>query len=299
LRDVASAPVSVMGLDVEGFSLWAAACFGLSLVLTQLGLRQLSPLRGACISVPSTMVALALLAPLMLDTRSFDVRGALLFAASGCLFPAVVTLLTFEANRRVGASIASALGNLSPLFAILIAFVVLGEVPRRGQLAGVAVILTGVLLIIGTPRTTAGQAFGLAIVLLLLSAFLRGLVQPVVKLGFTYWPSSFAATLVSYTMSATIILCVGAVRQGAAILQGWRNGWRWFVPVGLLNGLAVLAMYAALARGPVAVVAPLVACYPLATMAFSRLLLGPVGLAWSTLVGVGVTVAGVALLLRA
>ena len=46
------------------------------------------------------------------------------------------------------------------------------------------------------------------------------------------------------------------------------------MPVGLLNGLAVLTMYAALARGPVAVVAPLVACYPLATLAFSRLLLG-------------------------
>jgi drug/metabolite transporter (DMT)-like permease len=70
------------------------------------------------------------------------------------------------------------------------------------------------------------------------------------------------------------------------------------VPVGLLNGLAVLSMYAALARGPVAVVAPLVACYPLATMAFSRLLLGSTSLAWSAGAGVVTTVVGVALLLR-
>ena len=57
-------------------------------------------------------------------------------------------------------------------------------------------------------------------------------------------------------------------------------------------------MYAALARGPVAVVAPLVACYPLATLVFSRLLLGAGGLTWTAGVGVAITVAGVALLLR-
>jgi drug/metabolite transporter (DMT)-like permease len=287
-----------MGFNVAALSLCAAAGFGLSLVLTQLGLRHLSPLRGASISVPSTMVALVLLAPVMLDTRSFDVRGALLFAVSGCLFPATVTLLTFEANRRVGASLTSALGNLTPLFAILIALAVLGEVPRAGQAVGVGAILIGVALIVGAPRTVASHAFGWAIAMLLLSAFVRGLVQPVVKLGFTYWPSAFAATLISYLMSAGLILSVGAIRDGAAIIPGWRTGWQWFVPVGLLNGLAVLSMYAALARGPVAVVAPLVACYPLATLAFSRLVLGPVGLARSALLGVGVTVAGVALLLQ-
>jgi drug/metabolite transporter (DMT)-like permease len=288
-----------MGFEVAALALCAAAGFGLSLVLTQLGLRHLSPLRGASISVPSTMVALLLLAPAMLDTSSFHASGALLFAVSGCLFPAVVTLLTFEANRRVGASISSALGNLTPLFAIVIALLILGEVPRAGQVVGVGVILTGVLLIVGAPRAVRGHVFGWAVVLLLLSAFIRGLVQPVVKLGLALWPSAFAATLISYVMSASLILSVAAIREGAAIVPAWRLGWRWFVPVGLLNGLAVLAMYSALARGPVAVVAPLVACYPLATLAFSRLLLGSASLPRSALIGVGVTVAGVALLLRA
>ena len=287
-----------MGFDIAALALGAATGFGLSLVLTQLGLRHLSPLRGASISVPSTMVALLLLSPAALDTKSFDPTGALLFAVSGCLFPAVVTLLTFEANRRVGASISSALGNLSPLFAILIAFLVLREIPRPGQLVGLGVILTGVALIVGAPRATNGQAFGFAIVLLLLAAFIRGLVQPIVKLGLTHWPSAYAATLISYIMSATFILSVAAIREGSAIVTAWRKGWRWFIPVGLLNGLAVLAMYGALARGPVTVVAPLVACYPLATLAFSRLLLKSTSLAWGAAIGVAVTVAGVALLLR-
>ena len=132
-----------------------------------------------------------------------------------------------------------------------------------------------------------GHAFGWAIAILLLAALIRGLVQPVVKLGLAFWPSAFAATLISYLVSASVILSTGAIGDRGAIVPAWRAGWRWFVPIGLLNGLAVLTMYAALARGPVAVVAPLVACYPLATLVFSRLLLGSVSLAWSAGVGRG------------
>ena len=127
----------------------------------------------------------------------------------------------------------------------------------------------------------------------------RGDHTPVVKLGLDAWPNPFAATLIGYVMSASMILLVGFSREGAAVLPFRNLGWTWFIPVGLLNGAGVLAMYAALARGPVAVVAPLVACYPLATIAFSRLLLGSGGLTLSVGIGATITVAGVAVLLRA
>jgi drug/metabolite transporter (DMT)-like permease len=288
-----------MDITVTALALGAAACLGLSLVLTQLGLRRLPPLRGACISVPTTALAYLLLAVPMLDTSGFKAHSALLFAVSGCLFPAAVTLLTFEANRRVGPAITGALGNLTPLFAVLGAIALLGEVPRVGQLAGMGVILAGVALIIGTPQRIPVQGFAWAIGLLLAAAVIRGSVQPLIKLGLAGWPNPFAASLISYIMSASVILTTGTLREGRAILPVRGSGWPWFVPVGLLNGFSVLLMYAALARGPVAVVAPLVACYPLATLAFSRLLLGAGGLSAAAGVGVAVTVAGVTLLLRA
>jgi uncharacterized membrane protein len=162
----------------------------------------------------------------------------------------------------------------------------------------VGVILAGVLLIIGAPRSLPHDAFGWAVGLLLAAALIRGLVQPAVKLGLAGWPHPFAATLIGYIMSATVILTAGVTREGRAIVPHGQ-GWQWFVPVGLLNGLSVLLMYAALARGPVTLVAPLVACYPLATLAFGRLLLGAGGLTWTVGLGVATTVAGVALLLRA
>jgi uncharacterized membrane protein len=121
----------------------------------------------------------------------------------------------------------------------------------------------------------------------------------VVKLVIECWHSPYSATLIGYLMSAAVIVGVSTLKSGGPPAALRQSGWLWFVPVGLLNGLAVLMMYAALARGPVAVVAPLVACYPLAALAFSCLLLGAGGLTWSTGLGVAITVAGVALLLRA
>jgi drug/metabolite transporter (DMT)-like permease len=287
-----------MDLTVTALAIGAAACLGLALVLTQIGLRHLAPLRGACISVPSSALAYIALAPLLLDLSAFDKRGAMLFVAAGCMFPAAVTLLTFEGNRRVGASITGAFGNFAPVFAVLGAVLLLGEIPRLGQLGGLTVIIGGVLLIIGAPRDMPQRFFGWAILLLVLASLIRGLVQPVTKLGLTYWPSPFAASLIAYIMSATVILSTGLAREGRAALLNPPAGWPWFVPVGLLNGISVLLIYAALMRGSVAVIAPLLACYPLATLFFSRLILGAGAFGWRVGLGVAITVAGVALLLR-
>ncbi len=75
--------------------------------------------------------------------------------------------------------------------------------------------------------------------------------------------------------------------------------WLWFVAIGVCNGLAVLTMYAALTHGSIAVVAPLIACYPLATLVFGCLVLGPGDLTWRVGLGIAVTVLGIGILLRA
>lgn len=287
-----------METAVVVLALCSAAAFGVALVLTQLGLRELGPLRGACISVPTTALAFVLLSPLTIDLGGWNATSAATFALAGLPFPAAVTLLTFEANRRIGANLTGALGNLTPLFAVLLAVALLGEAPLPGQLAGMAVIVAGVLVLIARP----GQAFGVsllpALALPLAAALIRGLVQPVVKLGLADWPNPFAATLFGYLVSATVILTAGAMVEGRRVARIHRRGLGLFVAVGLCNGVAVLLMYAALARGPVVTVAPLIACYPLATLAFSRLLLGRAGLSRQMALGVAVTVVGVAVLLR-
>lgn len=276
-------------------ALAAAFCFGAALVVTQRGLAYLTPAQGAAVSVPCSALLLWLLAPFRFEPTGFDAQGLVVFAAVGLLFPAAVTLLTFEANRRMGPNIAGSLGNLAPLFAVAGAAIMLGEAPSPQQLLGLGVIVGGVAML-SLGRRGRPAAWPLWVLALpLAAAAIRGLIQPATKLGLGYWPSPFAAVLTGYTISAAVILA-SAWASGVPMPQD-RRGLSWFALVGLGNASAVLLMYAALARGPVALVSPLVATYPLVTLALSPLLPGRVEIGPRIAIGVGATVGGVILLL--
>jgi drug/metabolite transporter (DMT)-like permease len=88
----------------------------------------------------------------------------------------------------------------------------------------------------------------------------------VIKLGLERWPNPIAAVVIGYTVSS-IVLVLAALVPGRALEQrSHRRGALWFAAVGLCNGSAVLSMYAALGRGPVMLVSPLIASYPLVTL---------------------------------
>lgn len=280
------------------FSFGAAFCFAFALVLTQFGLRTVAPMAGARISVPVTAVIFLVLSPLTVSFAHWHPASLTLFAAAGLFFPVAVTLLTFAANRLIGPNLTGTLGNLTPLFAVGLAALLLGEIPQSGQLAGIAVICLGIVLLFARRQRLPAGIPAWALLLPLAAALIRGLVQPVVKLGLEDWPDPFAAVTVGYLVSAGVIVALGFIRKNtSATFIPAAPGRTWFVAVGVANGLAVLGLYAALARGPVALVAPLVACYPLFTLLLNRVLLGDRTLSPRLAAGVGVTVAGVALLL--
>ncbi len=119
------------------------------------------------------------------------------------------------------------------------------------------------------------------------------------KGGLALWPEPFVAVLVGYSVSCATIFAASRalVPKSAAPLN--RRGFLWFVAVGACNGAGMLAMYAALARDQVSVVSPLVATYPLFTLALSALFLRDEKFGPRVLLGVALTVAGVIVLARA
>jgi len=272
--------------------------FGLALVLTQFGLRYASPSHGALVSIPTSAILLWILAPLLPDWhQGWSLRAASIFAVVGLLFPATVTLLTFEANRQMGPSMSGALSNLTPLFAVLPAAVLLSEVPRPLQALGIATIVIGVVTLsidrrwLGIPWSYWASALPIA------AAAIRGLTHPITKLGLAMWPSPFAATLIGYTISSIVVASVARARPG-----GWPSGYHragllWFGCVGTCNSIGVLALYAALARGPVLLVSPLVATYPLVTLALTAIFFRSARISAPLVVGVAMTVAGVIFLI--
>ena len=272
-------------------ALLAACQFGTALVLTQFALRHAPPAAGARISILTPALLLAIVALWQVDPATWEPRGAAVFAAVGLVFPVAVTRLTFEANRRLGPSLAGALGNLAPVFAVLGAIALLAQRPTPAQGLALAIIAAGVAAL-SLARGGARQSWPLAAAALpLAAAAIRGLVQPVSQWGLAFWPSPLAAAAIGYAVSAFVVLLTTPPARPTAPATAW------FAVVGVCNGGAVLTLYAALTAGPVILVAPLVATYPLVTLALAALLPGTPRPGRTTLAGIAATVAGVMLLL--
>jgi drug/metabolite transporter (DMT)-like permease len=242
---------------------------GLGFVLTQFALRWMPPSLGAAFSVPTSTLLFWCLAPSFIDVANADYAAAGIFAGAGIFFPATVTLLNFESNRLVRPNIAGAVSGLTPLFAVVLALLFLGETPRPLQLAGIAAVMIGVMLIYCGRRQSHARWSVWMLVLPLLAAVVRGSVQPVVKIGLERWPNPFAAVLIGYTVSSVVLITAALVQNRAQVRRLDLRGALWFGGVGICNGIAVLTLYSAVARAPLALVSPLAACYPLATLLFS------------------------------
>jgi len=277
-------------------ALAAAGFLGAGLVLTQFGLRYIHPLSGAAISIPTFTLAFLALSPLLVHTP-IEWRAVPIFAAVGLMFPGVVTLLNFASNRALGPVVTGALGNLSPLLSVTFAVVLLHEPLRALQFVGIVVVVGGALLITVRRSAAAADWRTWALLLPLAASALRGLIPPVIRIGLETWPDPIAAGLTGYIFSTFTVLTVERWRNGRFIVRGPWPGRLWFACNGICNGVGTLLLYAALGAGPVSLVAPLAATYPLMTVALSALVLGHVQITRQIVAGTALTVAGVVLIL--
>jgi drug/metabolite transporter (DMT)-like permease len=279
-------------------ALVSSAFLGTAVVLANVGLRTLHPARGALVSIPSTTLAYWLLAPLLLHGDGGNATAFAIFAVVGVVFPAVVTLLNFTSNRITGPTIAGTVSSTTPLFAVLVAVLILGEPLTAPAAAGTAAIVLGVVVFTARGESGSRAWAAWAILLPLAGAAIRGGAQAAVKGGLALWPDPYAAVLIGYTVSCATIFAASRTLVPRTAAPFNRRGVLWFMSVGACNGAGILAMYAALVRSPVSVVSPLVAAYPLFTLALSALFLREEKFGPRVLTGVALTVAGVVVLSR-
>ena len=279
------------------FAFASAAFLGSAVVTSQLGLRTMEPLSGAAVSVPAFTLLFLLLSPFLLAGEPFAWRGVPIFAAIGLFFPASLTLLAFASNRALGPVITSTLGNLAPLFSVSLAVVLLHEPLRAAQLVGLVIAVIGAVIISVTRPRDLGHWRSLALLLPLAAALIRGVIPPIVKLGLEVWPSPLWACLIGYFMSSLVVLAVQRARQGSFVAKAPASGLIWFAVTGIGNGLATLSMFSAVRHGPITLVAPIVAIYPLVTVLLSAIMLKHIAITARIVGGTMLTVAGVALVL--
>lgn len=274
-------------------SISSALCFGLGMVTSRIGLRQLDARSGAAISIPSATLLFLATAPFTIELTAFNTGAALIFAAVGLFYPALVTLLTFRSNEELGPTVTSAISGTAPLFAMLAAVLFLGEhVPPQATAAAIGVA-AGVALLSWQPGALRAGFSGRALLWPVAGAILRGAAQAGAKAGLLLWGNPFAAGVIGYLVSSAAVTDADRLRAGKPGRIP-RSGLLWFVLTGLINGGAMLLMYAALAIAPVSTVAPVIAAYPLVTALATALFLRGEILNARIIAGAVITVAAIA-----
>jgi drug/metabolite transporter (DMT)-like permease len=270
----------------------SSLCFGIALVTGRIGLRTLDAPSGAAVSIPTATALFAVAAPFALDVTAYTAEALVIFAVVGLFFPAVVTLLTFRSNEVLGPTVTGAVSGTAPLFALAAAAVVLGEkIPAAAAVAAIGVV-AGVGLLSWQHGAVRSRFLGKALLWPLSGAAVRGFAQAGAKAGLLLWPSPFAAGLIGYLMSSGIVLGTRGMRRTAAP-ELTLPGIGWFAATGVLNGAAVLLMYAAFTTAPVSVIAPIVAAYPLVTTLVSAAVLHEDRLTARKALGAAITVAAI------
>jgi drug/metabolite transporter (DMT)-like permease len=233
-----------------------------------MGLAHRDARAGAAISIPTATVLFALAAPFAIDMGGFSWPGLLAFCGVGLIYPGVVTRLTFRSNAEVGPTVTAAVSGTAPLVAIAAAGLLLGEHVPSSAVAASLAVAAGVALISWPPSGGVARFPARALAWAGAGTLARGLAQVAAKAALLQWPSPFAAGLAGYLVSSGVVIAAGVARRRVPA-----RGMAWFAATGVLNGAAVLLMYAALARAPVSQVAPVVAAYPLVTTVVSAVVL--------------------------
>jgi drug/metabolite transporter (DMT)-like permease len=124
-------------------------CWSLYSVLAQPLLKRHSPLVITGLAMASgtvVYVALAIVPMLGTDWTAISITSWVLMASSSLLALAFAYMVWYTAVQRIGSSRTAIYSNLTPIVAIIVAAVWLGEAVTRPQMLGAALILGGIAI---------------------------------------------------------------------------------------------------------------------------------------------------------
>jgi drug/metabolite transporter (DMT)-like permease len=118
----------------------------------------------------------------------------------------VVSILAVRSNERLRPTVAGAVGNVTPPFAVLFAVLFLDERLGWVQPVGLALVVGGVAFM-ALRGGAGGRHWPLWVLgLPLAAALMRGAVQPAIKTGLAIWQEPLAAAAIGYSLSTVVIV---------------------------------------------------------------------------------------------
>ena len=201
-------------VDVVALSLVSAVCFGAMSVVLRLALAHVPDADVGALVTALAGFAVAAVYALAGGVR-IDAEGAAIMAVAGLLSPGSSQLLFTFAIREVGASRTSVVTGAAPLFAVVLALVVLDEPFEIALIVGAGlIVLGGVVLVSERGRPAHLRTLGLilaaagAIVFAVRDTYVRGVSDDV-----DIEPAA-AAAVALFTGAVAILGYVLVTRRG-------------------------------------------------------------------------------------
>lgn len=259
------------------FACLSGLCFGLLNITMRRGIARVPDVAAGSPVIAG--VAFVLVATAAIGSgSSFEVAELWPFMLLGALVPGLSQLLVIRAVGAIGAARAGILFGMAPLFSATIAIVAFGEPVRLPLVAGTLLIVAGgVSLAREGERPRDYRRYGVALAVTVAIGF--GLRDNLARSVSGNIKTDALAQATAIMLGATVVLLANLVRQPAAPAR-LRAAFGPFAPSGIVTALAQVTLFAALDRGRVTVVAPLVGTGVLWTVVFAAIFLGrsePVG----------------------
>ena len=290
-------------LDVVALAMVPAVLWGFSPIVSKRGLAAGGRSMQAAVTVVTVNFVVYWLALVAIHGPAevfagLDATAIGIFVAGGFAGTALGRLAVFAGIHRVGATLNSAVINVRPLFATTIALAWLGEPVGPVVAAGVVVLVAGLVLLTLSKGGDLGGweprdllvPFGAAL------AFAFGNV--IRRFGLTTTDVTvLQAVTINETTAVFVLGGYVLARNREALTEPPRSTYRYFVASGTITAVALLSMFAAFDRGPVAVVDSITALAPLFTTIFAYVWLSDLERITKGIVaGVVLVVVGVALI---
>lgn len=256
-------------MQVELYALLTSFCFGLNAVLIRKGLKDSTPVTAAIVVSLVQIPILAFLASRSPIIWNWTAIGY--FILAGIFASTIARICNYIALDKVGVNIATSLSGTDPLFSNILAILILSEPIIPSTMAGVVVIVLGVLVMSNMELEEGIKKTDLLIPLL--AAFFYASANMVRKLGMALVPNAALGSVIG-ALTSLIVYPLFLASQGRLVEFNHRTeGLKYFIGSGLVISVAMLSMYTAFASGSIAVVTGLIGAAPLFGLILSAVFL--------------------------
>ena len=246
---------------------WAADA-----ILVRKGARTSNVYAAAFISFIITTILFWTIIILFFPLHLLWTPATIYFVLSGLIQPFLARLLHYIGLTRLGVARSGSLRGASPLFAVLIAVVFLGEQPHFFVYGGTLLTMAGVWLILY--RGEGGGEWRLSDVIFPLGAsFVAAISQNLRKMGLLLLPNPFVGGAITTMTSLTLYLISLYVLGKFRLVRPDRASLPYFVISAFIAAASQFLVFLALSKGEVSVMVPLINTTPFFSVLFSAIFL--------------------------